>query len=183
MHKVGSARTLVLGGAIATAAAALVSAQTPLNVKLGLWEVTSTQHITGMEMPQVPPNVDLSKVPPEQRARIEAMMKANQAKTSGQPTTIKQCVTTEKLNRALFDDREMDPSCKRTMVSSSSTLEEINIECSGRQKMSGTVKIEATGPEAVKGTTHFMADMEGKPITIDSTFAGKWVSADCAGVK
>ena len=48
---------------------------TPLNVKEGLWEITVTHSMTGMpNMPAIPPDA-LAKLPPEQRARMEAMMK------------------------------------------------------------------------------------------------------------
>ena len=44
---------------------------TPLNIKEGLWEMTVTHSMTGM--PAIPPET-LAKMPPEQRARIEAAM-------------------------------------------------------------------------------------------------------------
>src|SRR5271167_782538 len=52
----------------------------PLNAKEGLWEVTVTHSMSGMPAPpNIPPDA-LAKLPPDQRARIEGMMK-------GTPTT------------------------------------------------------------------------------------------------
>ncbi|MGA2360569.1 MAG: hypothetical protein ABSF66_16325 [Terriglobales bacterium] len=67
---------------------------TPLNVKEGLWEMTVTHSMSGMPaMPDIPPDV-LAKMPPEQRARMEAMMK-------GGPSTDvrKECITKEKIEK------------------------------------------------------------------------------------
>ncbi len=67
---------------------------TPLNVKEGLWEITVTHSMSGMPaMPSIPPDA-LAKMPPEQRARIEAMMKG------GASTDVhKDCITKEKLEK------------------------------------------------------------------------------------
>jgi len=56
--------------------AGLVAAQTgsipTLDVKLGLWEVTSASTRSGM------PTIDTSKMTPEQRARVEAALQGAQ---------------------------------------------------------------------------------------------------------
>ncbi len=63
----------------------------PLNVKLGLWEVTSTTNVSGM--PPIPDDV-LARMTPEQRARMEAAMKARSGE--GPKTTVrKECITKE----------------------------------------------------------------------------------------
>ncbi len=165
---------------IALATAAIMYAQTPMNVKLGLWEVTVSTQRSGMPaMPQV----DLSKVPPEQRARVEAMMKQQQGMMAGQPTVTKTCITKEKLEKEFYQPNQADDSCKRTLVSSTASLQDIKIECSGKTKMAGTVRIEAVDNEHVTGKTHFDVDSEGHQMTVASTIAGKWVAADCGGVK
>src|SRR5215831_17213660 len=58
----------------------------PMDVKTGEWETTVTMQMGGLQaagkMPAIPPE-QLSKMPPEQRARIESAMKA----LGGAPTT------------------------------------------------------------------------------------------------
>src|SRR5689334_10995600 len=67
----------------------------PLNVKLGLWETTSTITTKG----QVPVSDEmLSRLTPEQRARVEERMKA-QAGDRTTTHTYKSCLTKEKLER------------------------------------------------------------------------------------
>jgi hypothetical protein len=83
----------------------------PLNVKLGLWEVTKT--ITTNGQLSVPPEM-LSRLTPEQRARLEERMKAQSAdKTT--TLTYKSCLTKEKLERAegFGEDKE---NCSRTII-------------------------------------------------------------------
>lgn len=175
--------TRVLAGLMSAAAltgVVIVHAQTPLNVKLGLWEVTTVNQMSGMPaMPQI----DLNNVPPDQRARIEAMMKAQEGLMGGKPVTTKQCLTQEKLDKAIFQDPHMDPSCTHSFVTSTTTVQEVKIACTGNRKMTGTVRFEAVDNEHVKGTVHFDADAEGKPMTINSTVTGQWVTSNCGDVK
>lgn len=174
--------TLAVAVTLAFGGAAVFAQHVPMNVKLGLWEMTVSNQMGGMPaMPQV----DLSKVPPEQRARVEAMMKAGQGMMSGQPMVTKQCITKEKLERQFYESprQAKDESCKQTILNSTATVQEVKVECTGQQKMDGTVRFEATDNEHVKGTVHFNADAQGHAMTIDSTVNGKWVSADCGDVK
>ncbi len=175
---------LLIAALVAASAAAVVSAQTHINAKLGLWEMTITNKIGGMpDMPAMP-QVDLSQVPPEQRARVEAMMKQRQGMMGGQPTVTKQCITKEKLEKPFYQDAKMDPSCKQTPITTTATVQEFKVECTGAQKMNGTVHFEAADPEHVNGTMHFNAEgPQGKAMTIDGTVAGKWIASDCGDVK
>src|SRR5262245_49843809 len=61
----------------------------PLNVKIGLWEVTHTMSMSGM--PPIPAEL-LAKMTPEQKAQLEERMKARSAEPP-HSTTEKQCVT------------------------------------------------------------------------------------------
>jgi len=171
---------LIVAVALAAASAALVGAATPLNVKLGLWEATSVNQMTGMP---AMPNMDLSTLPPEQRARIEAAMKQRQEATGGKPHVTKTCVTQEKLEKDFYQDRQMDPSCKRTVTASTASLQEISIACSGEHKMTGTARFEAIDPEHVKGTMHFVSEAGAQPVTVNSTFTARYLGADCGDVK
>ena len=74
------ARSSVLAGAGVVAIAALAWTQT-LNVKPGLWEVTSVTQATGL------PGMDLSKLPADQRAKIEAAVKRRMAEQAAPKTS------------------------------------------------------------------------------------------------
>jgi len=152
---------------------------TPLNVKEGLWEVTVTHSMTGMPAtPNIPPDA-LAKMPPEQRARIEAMMK-------GTPTTDvrKECVTKEKLEKNLaFGNSRGD--CTRTVVTSTGHKLEMKVHCEEKQSSTDAqFVIEAIGSDSVKGTNHMVSNTSsGHTMTMDFTFSSKYLGPECGDVK
>ncbi len=152
---------------------------TPLNVKEGLWELTVTRSMSGMPaVPNIPPDA-LAKMPPEQRARVEAMMK-------GTPSTDvrKECVTKEKLAKhSAFSNSRGD--CTRSIVNSTSRKLEMKVHCEEKQtKTDGNFVIEAVGSDNVKGTTHMVSNSNsGHTMTMDFTFSSKYLGPDCGDVK
>jgi Spy/CpxP family protein refolding chaperone len=147
-----------------------------LNVKPGLWEVTANTHASGM------PPMDLSGLPTDQRAKIEAAMK-KQMGDMAKPTVTRECMTKEKIDKELFGDKDLDPSCKRTTIAKTATLQELRVECTGKQKMTGTMRFEALSPESVKGTVNMVAEGAGQTMNANSTFTAKWLGASCGDVK
>jgi hypothetical protein len=154
------------------------STVTPLNVKPGLWEVSVT--MTGLPaMPAIPDSV-LAQMPPDQRAKIEAMMK-------GQANTMKTCVTKDKLEKSEAF-RNAPKSCTYTIVSSTSSKLEMKTECTQNGvKMTGNFVVEAVDSENVKGSMRMNAS-GGNPsggnnaMNMNSTFTEKWLGADCGEV-
>ena len=155
----------------------------PFDVKLGLWETTTTTEMGGMAMPtmpQIPPDA-LAKMPPEQRARIEAMMKGGGA---GGPRTFtgKSCLTKESLEKAMAMVQD-DKTCKATLVSSSATEQKIHMDCTrNNMHMTGDATVERVDTEHSKGTMTMKAEGE-HAMTVKSSFQSKWISADCGDVK
>ena len=54
---------------VAGAALPLSAQKSPLNIKPGLWEMSIKIDMAGA----MPPGIDMSKMPPEQKAKIEAL--------------------------------------------------------------------------------------------------------------
>jgi hypothetical protein len=152
---------------------------TPLNVKEGLWEMTVTHSMTGMPaMPSIPPDA-LAKMPPEQRARMEAMMKG------GATTDVhKECVTKEKLEKqsAFSDDRK---ECTRTVLNSTSSKLEMKIHCKGEEQgtMDGTLRVEAIGSDNVKGKMEAATSASGRSMNMNFTFSSRYLGPACGDVK
>ena len=173
-------RTFQLGALVLVAGAALLHAQVinvALNVKLGLWELTSTSETSGM------PPIDTSKMTPEVRARIEAALKARGG-TPSSPIVRRDCLTKEKLaNYAFQDPQANDSSCKRTIVTNTATLMEMHIECAGGRKMTGDFRVEVVAPDTVKMTTKMASGEGAQVMNINGTMNGRWVSASCGDVK
>jgi Protein of unknown function (DUF3617) len=151
---------------------------TPLKVKEGLWEVTVTHSMTGMpSAPNIPPET-LAKMPPDQRARLEAMMK-------GTPSTDvrKDCVTKEKLakNAAFSANRG---ECTHTVISSTSSRLEMKVHCEETKGSSdSTAVIEALASDNVKSTIHSVVNGSNRTMNMDITITSKYLGADCGDVK
>jgi Protein of unknown function (DUF3617) len=155
-------------------AATLAAQSIPLNVKTGEWESTMTNETSG----QLPvPQEMIDKMTPEQRARMEAMMKARGMQ--GPRTTVtKHCVKKEDLDKPFGNDNK---SCKPTIVTSSATKQEIHMECEmGGGKQVGTLKFEAVDSSTVKGSMQMTASNGGRTMNMNSTFSAKWLGPACS---
>ena len=153
---------------------------TPLNVKEGLWEMTVTHSMSGMPAtPNIPPDV-LAKMPPEQRARVEAAMK-------GGPSTDvrKECITKEKLEKhSAFSNNRGD--CTRTVVNSTGSKLEVKIHCEEKQASTdGTLVLETVGSDHVKGTMQMQSatNANGHTMNMNFTFSSKYLGPACGDVK
>jgi len=153
---------------------------TPLNVKEGLWEMTVTHSMSGMPaMPDIPPDV-LAKMPPDQRARMEAMMK-------GGPSTDvrKECITKEKIEKnSAFSNNRGD--CTRTVVNSTGSKLEVKIHCEEKQASTdGTLVLETVGSDHVKGTMQMQSatNANGHTMNMNFTFSSKYLGPACGDVK
>ena len=152
---------------------------TPLNVKTGEWEVTMSGESTG----QLPiPQAMLDKLTPEQRAKMEAVMKARGGQ--GPRTTVrKSCVRKEDLDKPFGKDDERK-SCKQTIVNSSATKQEIHMECEmGGGQQSGSLKLETVDSSTVKGVMQMTASNEGRSMNMNYDFSAKWLGPVCSETK
>jgi hypothetical protein len=153
--------------------AGICAAQTPLNVRTGEWESTMTNETSG----QLPvPQEMLDKMTPEQRARMEAMMKARGMQ--GPRTTVtKHCVKKEDLDKPFGNENK---SCKQTILNASATKQEIHVECEmGGGKQVGTLKFEAVDSSSVKGSMQMTASNGSRTMNVNSTFSAKWLGPAC----
>lgn len=160
---------------------------TPLDVKEGLWEMTVTHSMAGMPTAAIPAET-LAKMPPEQRARLEAAMKQS---GMGGPTTDvhKECVTKEKLDKQLaFDEnrkekeRDQDRDCTRTIVNATGSKLEIKFHCE-QSSTDGTLLLEAASSDSVKGSMHSVTNSHGRTMNMDFTFSSRYLGPTCGDVK
>jgi hypothetical protein len=172
-----SIRSLGTTAMIAGLTAALVAQGAPkINVKMGLWEVTSTTNMSGdVPMP------DTSQMTPQQAAAIKAAMGGMMGPHT---TTVKQCLTKEKFDQGMLTDQK---NCKTTIATNTATVLEVQMACDmgqGNQgKMSGLMHFEAPTPDTMAGTFKGTSSMGAQTMNITGTYAGKWVAADCGAVK
>jgi hypothetical protein len=145
----------------------------PLDVKTGEWEATLTSQASG-ELP-IPPEA-LARMTPQQRARFEERIK----NAGSRPRLRRSCVTQDKLDKPLMWGQD-DKACTYTLVKSTSSVQEIHVECSREtNKSSGTVRIEAMNSENVKGSVEMAVTANERTMNINSSFTAKWVGAVCS---
>lgn len=175
-------RTMVLAAAAILCPLALCAADDikPFDAKLGLWESTSTTDLGGASpMSQIPPD-RLAAMTPQQRAQLEAVMKARGGLRTN---TVKFCVTPETLSRGLSMSQR-ENACTRKVVSSSASKQEIHLDCSQASvPMTGDVTIERLDAEHVKGAVAMKSASADRPMQMKSSFNAKWIAADCGDVK
>ncbi|HEX7958471.1 MAG TPA: DUF3617 domain-containing protein [Terriglobales bacterium] len=151
----------------------------PMNVKPGLWETTTTITVAG-EMP-IPAEV-LNRLTPEQRARMEARMKAN-SNGHTNTDTHKSCVTKEDVENQRLHLGD-NSGCTQTILSSTSTSAKANISCEVQGMTgNGTYEVEALDPEHIKGASHATMTGNGQTRNVDGKFTSQWLGASCEGVK
>jgi hypothetical protein len=146
----------------------------PLNVRIGLWEVTQTIASSGQA--PIPPDA-LVKMTPEQRAKVEQQLKNN-----NRTTTRKSCLTKEKLEKDPgFSD---NPNCTWTVLTSTASQVNARGECADHGiKDRVTLKAEALSPESVKGSGQGTISAGDRTMTMNLTFTAKWLGASCGNVK
>jgi hypothetical protein len=158
-----------------------------INVRTGLWEVTSERTSQGMpqmpkSMPQLPPEV-LAAMPPAQRKQIENAMKSARANTGGSSVK-KSCVTRETLARGLTLGGKDDPSCKRTVHTQSATKWEMQEICTdARGQHVFHVRYEAPTPTTINGTVNITMNNGGRTMSMKNVMRGRWLGPDCGDVK
>lgn len=151
----------------------------PLNIKPGLWESTRTISRAG-QMPI--PAATLNRLSPEQRARVEARMKANAASHS-RTTTEKQCVTREQIEDQKLD-LDGEQACTTTITNSTSTMAKGNVSCNTQGMQGhGTFEIESSDPEHYKGSAHSTLTGSGQSMNVDVAFTSKWLGSRCEDAK
>ena len=166
---------IVTGVACALLLSTLSAHAAPLDVKLGLWEITYMTQMSGSIMPESV----LKEMSPEQRARIEAVMKKRQEQAP-QSHTHKSCLTQDDLNRAFEkNDDSADEKCTNTVLTATRTVQEYKIQCTGSAPRSGVARFEALSRERVKGTMK----MNLPNGSVSNQLSGRWLASDCGKVK
>lgn len=183
-------KMIVLGAVCFSATALLAQTQkkspeqvpaakmTPMNVKTGLWQSTSTITVNGSL--GLPPEV-LAKMTDEQKARYQAAMQAQSGGHSSTHTN-KGCLTQRDLTTDPFaqkDSSDEHIQCHGTLLSSTSTDIVLRETCSGEASMAYTMKIHAVDQEHATGTGMGTATMGGHTMNSSVKFQSTWIGATC----
>ena len=156
------------------------AATVPLNASPGLWQITTQSQLSG-QMPMIDESA-INNLPPARRAKFEAAMKTAMAKAAG-PHVFKECLTREKLAKG-FDLAKPDPSCTRTVVTSSANALEVREQCTtARDSRVGDYRFTLANQTTAMGSVQMQMSHAGKTMTINGTMQGQWLSSDCGKLK
>ncbi|HVN99240.1 MAG TPA: DUF3617 family protein [Steroidobacteraceae bacterium] len=189
-----------LAAALAAAPLATLAADSPkLNVRLGLWETTTTVTHNGVPgapgmatAPAMPPGVSermaeaMQHLSPEQRAQMAAAMsRANQNRNGPHEHKYRSCMTEDKMHRdGFFNDKEMRGHCTHTVIENDAHSTAVSFECAEDGATNkGTVRFTAVSPTQVKGTMDMNIVVNGTPMTVHTDLQSTWVGPDCGDEK
>jgi hypothetical protein len=163
--------------AFAAIGSGLISAQT-FNVKPGQWETTTNGATPGGAAAALPPGV-LDRLPPDQRAKIEAQMKGvGQARTN----TSTGCMTQEDVAKGF--PASIPQNCKYNLTLSTASQQKMTVTCTtDKAQSTGTIQIDAVDSENVKGSIQMVTAVNGQTMNTNMTFTSKWVGPTCSEKK
>lgn len=144
-----------------------------LNVKLGLWEMTSISRFSGM--PSLPKEV-MDRMTPQQRADMAAKIKAA-AEEEPEPEVSSECITQEDLDKP-FASANAD-ECTQTVVRTTRNTQEIRVACTGKTKGSGVFRVTTPTPETMTGDLDLKVGEGAEVMTISAKLKGRWLGPDC----
>ena len=152
--------------------APLAVAADKLDVKPGLWEITSTHQISGI--PPMPKEWQ-DKVTPEQRAAMETAFRKESEK-GPQTDTERECITKQDAERP-FDIGDKD--CTQTVVRTTRTTQEVRLSCNGEMQGSGVLRVTTPTPETMTGSLDLQLGDGKDAMKVKSELKGRWLGPDC----
>jgi hypothetical protein len=144
---------------------------TPPPVKMGLWQNTATNTMTGLQ------------IPPEVAAKLQAM---GRPVPGAAPRTIvtQSCLTPDKWQKS-FADTQQSRNCQFTNVHQSATGMSGDLACTSAEGSSkGHLDATFASQEKMSGKVHMeiTSARQPQPIVMDVTFEGVYQGADCKGI-
>ncbi len=155
---------------------ACAAAQTPPQIKPGLWEVRTERRIDGKDA--APPGDAVKNMKPEVRARVEAMMK-QQGLAIGSNGANRICFTQEAIASGRWHD---NASCQTDYGSRSASAWKWHSVCA----QSSTVidgEAKFAGPESYTVSTTSTRQFRGESKTSQMKITARWLGADCGELK
>lgn len=173
--------------ALMTASLALGShAADPAKRRPGLWEVQSTTQGAGLPQGGMPDMGEAMKnMSPEQRAMVEKMMKERGVGMGAKPNSFRYCLSKEQAERDSVPKPDPDTDCTHKMTPVSSSEAKFSFSC--KRKDGSTVEGQGHAydltPESYAMDLRMQAQHQGQPMDMQMKQKGRWLGADCQGLK
>jgi hypothetical protein len=165
---------------VLTLAAIGATAQTGPKMKAGLWQIHIEQERNGQELPNASQRMKdhMKDMTPERRKQFEEMMKQRGVDPNA-TDTIKICYSQKMVDHGVWTDQG---GCKTDFTDRSATSWKWHSVCSALgYEGDGEANFSDADTFTVKSAGVVTAG--GKTVKSNSTRTGKWLSADCGGVK
>jgi hypothetical protein len=151
----------------------------------GLWEQSITMKSASgeMEAQLAQAQKELAKLPPDQRAMVEKMMSSRGVQMGPNATTLRLCITKEMADNP---SPPHESRCEQQTLERSGATTRYKFVCAGeagRPPTTGEGSFTLTGPNSFTGTSVVTTTVQGKPERMESTLTGKYLGADCGGIK
>lgn len=156
-------------------------------LRKGLWESTMNGVDPGQAMMAAAAQ-RLESLPPEKRARLEAMLKQQAAaRGAAAPTKHQFCLTQEKLDRkdpTLDFSGRLQTECTRKVTDRRPGAITFHATCTHEGRTTELdFHYELKSRESIAGSTTVMAEVKGQPLRTTIDFSAHWVAESCGEVK
>jgi hypothetical protein len=172
---------LVIAAAASAAVAAPAMAQA---IKPGLWETKNkVGGAAGSKMQEAMAMVQqqMASMPPEQRAKIEAMMGRQGVVVNNDGVVAKVCITPEMAARQQFPmQKQGNGNCDYQHGPMVGDTMKFSFTCTNG---SGNGSATFTSPTAYTSNTRMTSNVTGASETVEVASTGRWLAADCGAVK
>jgi len=154
-----------------------VQAQTAPPIKPGLWEIRSEREIDGQKAPD--PSEQMKNLPPEVRAKVEAMMK-EKGIGAGEGGMNRVCLSRETLDQGQWQGQS--DNCKTEFTTRSASSWKWRSVCTKPDSESeGEARFTNNENYIVK--TLMKTKVQGQDRLTRTTIQAKWAGGDCGDIK
>lgn len=169
--------SLLCIGLLATSTATLAQQR----LEPGLWEQSMVMQGGKGSEAMARMQQQMASMPPEKRKQMEAMMAQQGISigTAGQAITAKVCISPEQAARDEIPARE--GKCKQTNRERSGNTLRFAFTC--EDGSTGEAEYTLQSPKAHSGKMSVTAVRNGKSERMDIQHNGRWLAADCGGLK
>ena len=171
--------------AAASAVLVAVNAYAGPSVDPGLWEGTVTVqrqgNLSAAEKAQLEQmRAHLAQVPPQYRAQMQQNLAAM---ADNKPMVFheKTCVTPAMIKEGLKP--KVGKNCTYTMQPKAANTYSMDFTCREEGVESHGSGEMVFAPKSYQGHVHMVASGQGKSLETDMNMQGRWLAADCGGVK
>ncbi|MEP6739416.1 MAG: DUF3617 domain-containing protein [Caldimonas sp.] len=176
LRPVRSHRASFLVACFTAVVAPLAAAQTP-PIRPGLWEVHSEREVNGQKA--APPADRMKNLPPEARAKMEAMMKQRGIAVGGDGAT-RVCLTKDSIASGKLQAEAA--GCKTDYSTRTSSVWKFHSSCPA-MKVESEGELVFSSADSYTMTVSSTLSSSTPPRLSKTTMNGKWLGASCGDLQ